>query len=82
MSRVVLSHETVDQFVQQQTAAGMDVAWDGWALVFFKPNPNGFNDKNGAFKNNQWGVQARVDVDTDGLWKVPVKYVNTRRKGS
>jgi len=80
MSRVVVNVDGVEQFVTEQTRKGNDVSWDGWTLLFFKANPNGFNDKNGAYRNGRWGVQARVDVDTDGLWKIPVKYVSTRRK--
>lgn len=82
MSRVVVDYNSIDTFVDEQTQRGNDVTWDGYTLVFFKSNPNGFNDKNGAFKNGKWGVQARVDVDSDGLWRIPVKYISTRRKAS
>ena len=82
MNRVVVNNDTVDQFVSEQTRSGNDVRWDGWSLVFFKANPNGFNDKNGAYRNGKWGVQARVEVDDDGHWRIPVKYVASRRKGS
>lgn len=82
MSRVVVDYNSVETFVDEQTQKGNDVSWDGWTLVFFKQNPNGFNDRNGAFKDGKWGVKARVDVDRDGLWKIPVKYVSTRRKAT
>jgi hypothetical protein len=82
MSRVLVNHSEADTFVQQQRTKGIDVSWDGWTMVFWKYNANGFNDKNGAYKRDRlaWGVQARVEVDTDGNYKIPVKYLVTRRK--
>jgi hypothetical protein len=82
MSRVLIDHTSADEFVSTQRSKGIDVSWDGWTMVFWKSNPNGFNDKNGAFKKGRWGVQARVEVDTNGDYRIPVKYLTTRRKGA
>lgn len=79
MSRVTVSYAGADTFVQQQRTKGIDVFWDGWTMVFWQSNPNGFYDKNGAFKG-KWGVQARVDVDSAGEYKVPVRYLTARRR--
>jgi len=82
MNRVIIDHTNADDFVADQVSKNSDVSWDGWDLLFYSANPNGFNDKNGVFKNGQWGVQARVVVSDDGLWKIPAKYIGTRRKVS
>lgn len=82
MSRIAFDYEGIHTLAAEQAKRGVDVSWDGWTLVFWKPNTNGFNDRNGAFKNGKWGVQARVSVDSDGNWRVPIKYASTRRKGT
>lgn len=82
MTRVVLNYDTVDTFVSEQVAKGNNVSWHGWDLVFWKENSNGFNDKHGALRNGKWGVRAIVEPDSSGLWRIPVKYVNTRRNGN
>lgn len=79
MSRINVNYNESDKFVSDQRARGVDVSWEGWNMVFWKSNPNGFNDKNGAFKNGRWGVQAVVEPDESGEWRVPIKYVTTRR---
>ncbi len=78
---VVLNFDSVDGFVREQRKQGSDVRWDGWDLVFWKPSHYGFSNKNGAFrrgvngKRGRWGVETRVTVNGDGLWKVPSKNV-------
>lgn len=79
MNRVILNYDTVDAFVSEQNAAGNNVFWNGWDLTFWRENSDGFYDKNGSFRNGQWGVQATVEPNAQGLWRVPTKYVNTRR---
>ena len=79
MSRIIVNYNESEQFVSDQRNKGVDVSWDGWSMVFWKANPNGFNDKNGAFQNGRWGVKAVVEPDTTGQWRVPVRYVATRR---
>ena len=75
MNRVQVNFDQADAYVAQQKARGVDVRWDGYTMVFFKANPNGFGDKNGAYRNNRWGVQVRIDCDAEGIWQVPPKSV-------
>ena len=79
MSRFVVNYDNADEFVEQQQKQGIDVGWDGWTMVFWKENDNGFSDKNGARRGDAWGVEVRVEPDSAGLWNVPVKYVASRR---
>lgn len=81
MSRISVGYSEVDSFVSDQRASGSDVYWDGWTMVFWRPNKNGYGDRCGSFRNGRWGVQARVDVESDGTYRIPTKYVATSRRG-
>jgi hypothetical protein len=49
--------------------------WDGWTIVEWRRDPDGYFSKNGMFRNGQWGKVVRnISVSNDGTWKVPVKY--------
>lgn len=78
MNRVFVNYAESESFVNKQKAKGVDVHWDGWDMVFWKPFPGAFYEKNGAFRNGRWGIQTRVSPDARGLWKVPAKYVAVR----
>lgn len=78
MNRIPVSHTEVDEFVKVQKSKGIDVSWDGYTLVFFRKNPNGFTDRKGAFRGGRWGILTRVDCDSNGIWNVPVKSVAIR----
>jgi hypothetical protein len=49
--------------------------WNGWNIVEWKKNPDAFFNKNGSFRNGNWGMTRQFPVDSDGTWKVPEKYV-------
>jgi hypothetical protein len=50
--------------------------WDGWTIVEWRRDSEGFFNKNGSFRNGQWGrTMRRMDVSSSGTWKVPAKYV-------
>lgn len=74
-----LDFSSAHKFVREQRRSGNDVRWDGWDIVFWKPTHHGFTNKNGAFRNNRWGMETRVVVGIDGLWKVPGKNVKFTR---
>lgn len=73
----VLDFNSVDSFVEKQKRRGIDVSWEGWDLVFWRENPDGFLNKNGVFnkKTGKWGIASRVTVNSSGNWRVPNKYV-------
>lgn len=74
-----LDYSAAHRFVREQRKMGSNVRWDGWDIVFWKPTRHGWTNKNGAFdrKKERWGVESRVVVGTDGIWKVPNKNVKT-----
>jgi len=49
--------------------------WDNYDLIIWKKNNNGFTSANGMFKKDAWGTAERISVDSDGIWKLPVKHV-------
>jgi len=49
--------------------------WDNYDLIIWKKNNNGFTSVSGMFKKDAWGTAERISVDSDGIWKLPVKHV-------
>ena len=64
------SLDKAERFVTTQQQAGIDVRWDGWDLVFFRPADHGYYSKNGAYRNGVWGVENRAAVNGNGEWVV------------
>lgn len=71
---ITLKYRNVDSFVERQQAAGIDVRWDGWDMVFFKPHRKAHRSKNGHYRNGQWGFEERVSPNLYGKWKVKEEY--------
>lgn len=82
MNTLTLGIKKADQFVTEQVALGNDVYWDGWDMVFFRPEPKGIYSKAGAFRNGQWGFANRTPVNEKGLWEVDFRNVKRRPKRS
>lgn len=76
MSLVTMNYEEAHAFVEK---ARIDVRWENYDLVFFKPTPFGFTNVSGAYRKGKWGMESRVTVSDDGTWKVPAKNVKTTR---
>lgn len=47
-----------------------DLAWEGWDVLWYQPNPAGFLKKEGAFYKGKWRILHRIEVTRDG-WQVP-----------
>lgn len=54
-----------------------NISWDGWDLLIWSPNPHGFTNPRGAYRNGRWGMLNRIPVNAEGNWMVPVKYVRS-----
>ena len=61
-----LNLEQAEQYVSDNTAA----FWDGWDMIIWRPNPNGFFKKNGMLRGGKWGTAVRVSPNSQGLYKV------------
>jgi hypothetical protein len=68
-----LDYDQAHAFVDNNKSLGF--YWDGWDIVKWTPSPNGFSQKNGMFRNNQWGFFVNIPCTDLGTWKVLSKYV-------
>lgn len=80
MSTIDVGYKKIEKWVKNQVELGNDVRWDGWELVFFftPPHATAQNDVSLVRKQDTWGYETRVSVDTDGKWRIParsVKYI-------
>jgi len=68
-----LNYEQAHAFVQSNKHKGF--YWDGWDIVKFTVSPNGYTQKNGMFRNNNWGFAVKIRLQDSGTWSVLSKYV-------
>ncbi len=68
------------EFVRKQRAAGNDVRWEGWDMVFFRPADQAIHSKDGAFRNGVWGFDNRVVVNSEGIWSIDPRNVKRVRR--
>lgn len=61
------AHVLVDKFP--------NLFWDGWDIVEWRSNKDGFYKKNGMYRNGRWGTALRY-IPGDKGWKVPKRYVD------
>lgn len=80
MNHVTLTYDQADNFVTRQRGLGSNVHWDGWTLVYFTPVERARFSNKGVFYNDKWGFEHRIEVDSLGIWSVPVKYVRSARR--
>jgi hypothetical protein len=63
-----LSYSEAHSFVKKNSYRGY--RWDGYDIVRWVKNPNGYSMPNGSFKNDAWGLEFRVPVSDDGKWRL------------
>lgn len=49
--------------------------WENYDLIVWDKNPNGFSHVSGLFRKNAWGLIQRFQVNDEGVWVLPKKYV-------
>ena len=77
MQMLKLDIKSAHRLVNKERSKGNDVRWDGWDIVFFRPSDQGRTSPFGAYRNNQWGFDNRVVVNSAGIWEVDDR--NVRR---
>ena len=65
---IELNYKEAHEFVSKNSKKGY--FWDGYSIVRWIPNANGFSMKNGMFKNGQWGISFKSDVTDQGTWRL------------
>lgn len=72
MNFVSVGYDQIDSVVDKS----YNLFWNGWTIIEWRRDPEGFFSKNGIFKDGKWGViKRKISLDSDGTWKVPVRYV-------
>ena len=70
MSNTFIDYDTAHKIVESNN----NLFWNGWDIIDWKANPDGFYKKNGMFLNGRWGITRKYSPGSNG-WKVPSKYV-------
>lgn len=68
-----LNYDQAHAFVIKNKNLGF--FWNGWDIVKWTKNDNGFMQKNGMFRDGQWGHSMKIPMTDNGTWKVLKKYV-------
>ena len=75
MSRLLLSPELAEEWVETAHSKGLDVYWHGWDVVIFSPDPAAYDDPTGAVRNGQPGYETRLRAEGKfGWWIVPDEF--------
>jgi hypothetical protein len=72
MSKITLNYDQAHAFVKKNNNQGF--YWDNYTIVKWTPGHNGYMQKNGMFKNNQWGYALKYEVNSFGTWEISEKY--------
>lgn len=75
-----LDIKAAHRVVREQQQAGNDVEWDGWTMVFYRPAPQAVYSKDGVFRKGQWSFANRVEVNSEGMWKVDPRNIKRIRR--
>jgi len=67
---IPLTIDKVDGFVAKLQRKGVNVRWDGWKMVFFKPSRRAERSIHGSRVNGQWGYETVVSPNRQGKWLV------------
>lgn len=60
---------------------GFEAFWEGWDLIIWRPNGEGYIRRNGMFRNGRWGTHYRHEPDSNGRYKVLRTIANTLNEG-
>ncbi len=70
-----LTLKGVDIFIKKSQTNKQETYWNNYDLIIWHKNSDGFFNKQGIFRKDQWGIAETISVDNDGIWKLPTKYV-------
>lgn len=67
---IALTVDKADQFVAKLQRKGVKVRWDGWKMVFFKPDTRAERNPSGRRLGSEWGFETVVPPNEQGKWLV------------
>lgn len=68
---LIRSLETMEDIVKNNKT----LAWNGWDVIQYTPNPTAWRKSDGAFINGKWYTRKTFVLTTDG-WEIPNKIVS------
>ncbi len=71
MRTVNMSYNEIHDYVDHRRNA----FWEEWTAVIVEKRGDGFLRNDGIFFDGAWGIQKRIKPNSNGVWKVPAKYV-------
>jgi hypothetical protein len=68
---MIVNHDQAESIVK----SNRELFWDGWTIVSWYRNPEGYSSKYGMFRKGSWGIARRFPMKSDGTWEIQNKYV-------
>lgn len=70
-----LNERGIEILIKKTKNKKIEMFWNNYDFIIWEKNLNGMYNKNGMYKNNNWGISRRIQVSSDGTWSLPIKYV-------
>ena len=70
-----LTLKGVEVFIDRLQATKEEAFWNNYDLVIWKKDNSGYSDVKGIYRNDAWGKAEKISVNSEGIWKLPNKYV-------
>ena len=70
-----LTLKGVEVFIDRLQATKEEAFWNNYDLVIWKKDNGGYSDIKGVYRNDAWGKAEKISVNSEGIWKLPNKYV-------
>lgn len=67
---IALTLDKADGFVAKLQRKGIPVRWDGWDMVFFRPDRHAMRHVNGRRLGDEWGFETVVSPNSSGKWLI------------
>jgi hypothetical protein len=70
-----LTLKGVEVFINRLQTNKEEAFWNNYDLVIWKKDNSGYSDVKGIYRNDAWGKAEKISVNSEGIWKLPNKYV-------
>ena len=70
-----LTLKGVEIFIDRLRTSKEEAFWNNYDLVIWKKDNSGYSDVKGIYRNDAWGKAEKISVNSEGIWKLPNKYV-------
>lgn len=70
-----LTLKGVEVFIDRLRTNKEEAFWNNYDLVIWKKDNSGYSDVKGIYRNDAWGKAEKISVNSEGIWKLPNKYV-------